>query len=178
MPLKTVKVQTMYAYKRGMPLPKQQMEFQALLSLLGKSFELCCVCLVMGWCGACWACVSLYRAAEGKSCTLLRYCYMPRAWAAAGLCQLHYGLVFSEGFFLIIGQLLMCLKEGIDFEMTPAPFLPCVFLGAWQKGSYWCSGEKKRVMDWKSVYFTLKSSSTRFWVVFKKKKKKKSINAT
>lgn len=77
MPLKTVKVQTMYAYKRGMPLPKQQMEFQALLSLLGKSFELCCVCLVMGWCGACRACVSLYRAAEGKSCTLLRYCKCP-----------------------------------------------------------------------------------------------------
>jgi len=64
--------------------------------------------------------------------------------------------------------------EEIGFEVPPAPFLPCVFLGAWQEGSCSCSWENRSVMGWKSTYFTLKSSSICFQVAGKKNK---SINA-
>lgn len=128
---------------------KHWLQFQALPFLFGL-----CSCvfgdgMLRGTSGACFSLQSR------KSCSILRYC----KWSAAGLCQLRCGLVLSEGLLLIIVQLLVCLKEGIGSEITPAPFLPCVYLGAWQKGSCWCSGETKRVMVWKSVCFTGKSSS-------------------
>jgi len=104
----------------------------------------------------------LFTGCRGEELHCTQVLRAPGARAAARLCQLHGALLCSGGLFLVIVQLLVCLKDGTDFEMTSAPFLPCVFLGAWQKGSCWCSGEKRSVMDWKSVCFTLKSSSTRF----------------
>lgn len=171
MPPKTVNIQTEAFLPPCVPLPEHQLgPLRSSASFRHEFWPLLVGCVVTGQCRAHWGHVSLTK---GKSCTILGY-VSTQSTSCSSLCQLHCGLVFSEGLFLIIVQLLVCLKEGIDFEMIPAPLLPCVFVGAWQKGSYWCSGEKRSVMDWKSVYFTLKSSSTRFWVVFKKK----SINAT
>lgn len=123
-----------------MHLPKQQPEFQELISLSRLSFALCV------W----WqdntghtALRFSFQSSRGEELLCAQVLEVPRAWPAGRLCQLHYGLVFS-GLFLIIVQQLMCLKEGIDFEITPAPFLPCVSLGAWQKGSCWRSGKKRK----------------------------------
>lgn len=145
----------MHVHGRGL-CPSSSQSFRPLFTFL--SFA---VCLLTGQYRAHWCLFPFPEQQRGR----VAPCSGTGEHDLQGTCASYtMGLSFS-GLLLIIVQQLMCLKEGIDFEITPAPFLPCVSLGAWQKGSCWCSGEKRSVMDWKSVYFTLKSSSTCFWVV-------------